>query len=128
MIKKYNILFFMVLVLLFASIPEAHADVFDRLKGLGDAMGTGLAKFGYMVAGLGLLAFSVAAIFNKVSWKTLAYIMMSTFIITLLLKGAIHDYLRVGGDTGVVTNGVGGNATPPGDAQSNSVPKSGNKP
>ena len=125
MIKKYNILFFMILVLLFASIPEAHADVFDILKDLGNAMGIGLAKFGYMVAGLGLLAFSVAAIFNKVSWKTLAYIMMSTFIITLLLKGYIHDYLRVGGDTGVVTNGVGGNATPAGDAQSNKIPKSG---
>ena len=125
MIKKYNIFFFMVFVLFFASIPEAHADVFDRLKDLGNAMGTGLAKFGYMVAGLGLLAFSVAAIFNKVSWKTLAYIMMSTFIITLLLKGYIHDYLRVGGDTGVVTNGVGGNATPAGDAQSNNIPNSG---
>ena len=125
MIKKYNIFSFMVFVLFFASIPEAHADVFDRLKDLGNAMGTGLAKFGYMVAGLGLLAFSVAAIFNKVSWKTLAYIMMSTFIITLLLKGYIHDYLRVGGDTGVVTNGVGGNATPAGDAQSNNIPKSG---
>lgn len=126
MIKKYNIFFFMVFVLFFASISEAYADdVFDKLKGLGDAMGTGLAKFGYMVAGLGLLAFSVAAIFNKVSWKTLAYIMMSTFIITLLLKGYIHDYLRVGGDTGVVTNGVGGNATPAGDAQSNNIPKSG---
>lgn len=125
MIKKYNILFFMILVLLFASIPEAHADVFDRLKDLGNAMGTGLAKFGYMVAGLGLLAFSVAAIFNKVSWKTLAYIMMSTFIITLLLKGYIHDYLRVGGDTGVVTNGIGGSATPAGDAQSNNMPKGG---
>ena len=121
MIKKYNIFFFMVFVLFFASIPEAHADVFDRLKDLGNAMGTGLAKFGYMVAGLGLLAFAVAAIFNKVSWKTLAYIMMSTFIITLLLKGYIHDYLRVGGDTGVVTNGVGGNATPAGDAQSHNV-------
>lgn len=126
MIKKYNIFFFMVFVLFFASISEAHADdVFDKLKGLGDAMGTGLAKFGYMVAGLGLLAFSVAAIFNKVSWKTLAYIMMSTFIITLLLKGAIHKYLRVSGDTGVVANGIGGSATPAGDAQSNRMPKGG---
>ena len=48
MIKKYNIFFFMVFVLFFASIPEAHADVFDRLKDLGNAMGTGLAKFGIM--------------------------------------------------------------------------------
>lgn len=125
MIKKYNILFFMAFVLFFASMPEAHADVFDKLKGLGDAMGTGLAKFGYMVAGLGLLAFSVAAIFNKVSWKTLAYIMMSTFIITLLLKGAIHKYLRVSGDAGVVANGVSGSATPAGNTQSNKVQKSG---
>lgn len=123
--KKCNVFFFLVAVLLFAFAPEAHADVFDKLQGLGNAMGTGLAKFGYMVAGLGLLAFSVAAIFNKVSWKTLAYIMMSTFIITMLLKGYIHDYLRVSGDNGVVANGVGGSAAPKGDTTKNKIPKSG---
>lgn len=125
--KKCNVFFFLVAVLFFAFAPEAHADVFDKLQGLGNAMGTGLAKFGYMVAGLGLLAFSVAAIFNKVSWKTLAYIMMSTFIITMLLKGYIHDYLRVSGDNGVVANGVGGSATPKGDITQNTIPKSGGK-
>ena len=123
--KKCKVFFFLVAVLLLAFAPEAHADVFDKLQGLGTAMGTGLAKFGYMVAGLGLLAFSVAAIFNKVNGKTLAYIMMSTFIITILLSGAIHKYLRVSGDTGVVANGVGGSATPAGNTQSNKTSKTG---
>ena len=128
--RMCSLLFFALVLTLFCS-PNAYAaagDVFDKLSNLGGTFGVGLARSGYLIAGIALIGFSVAAIFNKISWKTLAYIMMSTFIITLLLKGAIHDYLRVSGDTGVVTNGVGGNATPPGDAQSNSVPKSGNKP
>lgn len=128
MVKKLRDLLFPILILSLIFIPEAQADVFSNLKGLAERTGDGFIKVGYMVAGIGLLAFAVAAIFNKISWKTLAYIMMSTFILSLLASHAISKYIQT--DVAVVEkgNGVGGSATPAGDTQSNSVPKSGNKP
>ena len=78
-----------------------------------------------MVAGIGLLAFAVAAIFNKISWKTLAYIMMSTFILSLLASHAISNYVQKGFAVVNKGNGVSGSATPAGNTQSNKVQKSG---
>lgn len=60
------------------------ADVFDELALRAGNLGNNLQKVGYIIAGLGLIAFAVAAMFNKISWKTFAYIAMSTFFLTSL--------------------------------------------
>ena len=132
--NKYGVFSLLVFILFSVSVSDAYAaavsgDVFSKLSSLGTSLGTGLAKSGYYIAGLGLIAFSVAAIFNKISWKTLAYIMMSTFILTLLLSGVIYDALQVNGSFkalgGVKFNGVSGSAEAGQNASSNPTSKSG---
>lgn len=59
-------------------------DVFDELALRAGNLGNNLQKVGYIIAGLGLIAFAVAAMFNKLSWKTFAYIAMSTFFLTAI--------------------------------------------
>ena len=81
--KKYGILKFLLLLgaLIFAG--DAYAgDVFDELALRAGNLGNNLQKVGYIIAGLGLIAFAVAAMFNKISWKTFAYIAISTFFLT----------------------------------------------
>lgn len=124
MIQKFKKLLFTILILSLIFIPEAQADVFTQLKGLADRTGKGFIDVGYMVAGIGLLAFAVAAIFNKISWKTLAYIMMSTFILSLLATNTISNYIQQAPEE-IKGNGIGGSAASRGDAQSNHQPKSG---
>ena len=127
-INKLPSLFLLVFALLLTSTVDCSADVFDRLSKLGDSFGTGLAKSGYFIAGLGLIAFSVAAIFGKISWKTLAYIMLSTFILTALLSKVIYNSLQVNGNFyalgEVKFNGLSGNGSAGGDAASVKVTKS----
>lgn len=127
-VNKLPSLFLLVFALLLTSTVDCSADVFDRLSKLGDSLGTGLAKSGYFIAGLGLIAFSVAAIFGKISWKTLAYIMLSTFILTALLSKVIYNSLQVNGNFyalgEVKFNGVSGNGSAGGDATSVPVTKS----
>ena len=74
----------------------AHADIFDSLAERASALGLGLRDTGYIIAALGLIVFSFMAIFNKISWKQLAYIMMSCFILTFMI--ALINYFRVAGD------------------------------
>lgn len=123
--NKCSVFFLSFFAFILIFVPEAHADVFDKLSTLGNSLGVGLAKSGYLIAGLGLIAFSVAAIFNKISWKTLAYIMMSTFILTLLLSGIIYDSLQVGGSFeklgGTSFNGVSGSTETGQDTTKNKV-------
>lgn len=57
-------------------------DVFDELAVRADNLGNNLKRVGYIIAGLGLIAFAVAAMFNKISWKTFTYIAISTFFLT----------------------------------------------
>lgn len=81
--KKYWFLKFLLLfgVLFFAG--DAYADdVFDELALRAGNLGNNLQKVGYIIAGLALIAFAVAAMFNKISWKTFAYIAVSTFFLT----------------------------------------------
>lgn len=109
-----------------AYAADANSDVFAKLSILGGTLGVGLARVGYLIAGVGLIAFSVAAIFNKISWKTLAYIMMSTFILTMLLSGAIYKFLGAGAEYGVgntTFNGVSGSTETGQDVTQNKVPK-----
>ncbi len=127
-VNKLPSLFLLVFALLLTSTVDCSADVFDRLSKLGDSLGTGLAKSGYYIAGLGLIAFSIAAIFGKISWKTLAYIMLSTFILTALLSKVIYNSLQVNGNFyalgEVKFNGLSGNGSAGGDAASVPVKKS----
>lgn len=83
LVNKISYLFFAAVLLLTPSMAWAD-DVFGTVASKAGEIGTGLKEVGYVIAGLGLVAFSVAAIFNKISWKTLAYIMMSTFFLTAM--------------------------------------------
>ncbi|MEE6206795.1 MAG: TrbC/VirB2 family protein [Alphaproteobacteria bacterium] len=58
--------------------------IFDKLALRAQTLGGGLRKVGYIIAAFGLIVFSFMAIFNKISWKNLAYIMMSCFILTFM--------------------------------------------
>ena len=90
----------------------------------------GLILLSVLFAGLGLIAFTVAAIFNKVSWKTLAYIMLSTFILTAVLGGlgdTIYSYLGAGDDFGASYVGLKYNAKGNGSSGGNAQTVPANK-
>lgn len=127
--KMCGISFFALVLTVFycESAYAANGDVFGKLSNLGGSLGIGLARIGYLIAGIALIGFSVAAIFNKISWKTLAYIMMSTFILTLLMGGAIYKFLGAGTEYGsgaTKFNGVSSAAGITGSTDDNKVPKS----
>ena len=83
--RKYGILSLVVVVCAFLFAGDAFAaDVFDELATRAGNLGNNLQKVGYIIAGLGLIAFAVAAMFNKISWKTFTYIAMSTFFLTAM--------------------------------------------
>ena len=95
--KKYLPL--MVLFLTLAIINDAWADdIFDKLAMKAGVVGTGLRKSGFIIAGLGLIMFTFLAIFNKIQWKHLAYIMFSTAV----LSGMIALIAEVRGSKGNV--------------------------
>lgn len=60
------------------------ADIWGTLADKAQTVGEGLADAGYMIAGLGLVVFSFMAIFNKIKWSTLAYIMTSVFVLSAM--------------------------------------------
>lgn len=68
----------------YAAAGSTGGDVFDELALRAGNLGNNLQKVGYIIAGLALIAFAVAAMFNKISWKTFAYIAMSTFFLTAM--------------------------------------------
>ena len=90
MIKRILILLFAIFA---ASISDAAADVdiFSKLAEKAETIGLGLRSSGYIIAGIGLIVFSFMAIFNKVSWKNLAYIMLSCFILSAMF-GVINYF------------------------------------
>ena len=83
MIKRILILLFAIFA---ASIPDAFADadIFTSLAEKAQTIGLGLRSSGYIIAGIGLIVFSFMAIFNKISWKNLAYIMFSCFLLSIM--------------------------------------------
>lgn len=96
--KKYlGYLFF--LTLLFTSNafaePTSASEVFTQLGDTAGNIGKGLRDAGFIIAGFGLIVFSFMAIFNKISWKTLAYIMLSTFILSVMI--GVISYIQEGG-------------------------------
>ena len=73
----------------------ASADIFSELADRADIIGGGLTSVGFVIAALGLIFFTFMAIFNKISWKTLAYIMFSCFILGAMTM--VINYARGGG-------------------------------
>lgn len=68
--------------------------IFSDLAEKARRIGMGMRDAGFLIAGFGLIVFSFLAIFNKISWKMLAYIMMSTFILSSMLS--IIEYAKAG--------------------------------
>ncbi len=85
-----NLLRFSILLLFMVVgiAPDAFAgeetEIFDQLAARATAVGVGLRDSGFIIAAFGLVFFSFMAIFNKISWKTLAYIMLSCFVLSTM--------------------------------------------
>ncbi|MBR3676721.1 MAG: TrbC/VirB2 family protein [Alphaproteobacteria bacterium] len=97
MMKRFPLFLATLLIALFATsgaYADGGGDIFGKLADKAWTVGAGLREAGFIIAGLGLIVFSFMAIFNKISWKTLAYIMMSTFILTATV--AVINYVSDG--------------------------------
>ncbi len=85
MLKRVLLIVFILTVVL---VPDAFAAgedaIFSKLADRAKAIGLGLRGAGFMIAGFGLIVFAFMAIFNKISWKSLAYIMLSCFILSVM--------------------------------------------
>ncbi len=92
-------LFILLSLMIVGITPDAFAgeenEIFDQLAARAAGVGVGLRNSGYMIAGFGLIFFSFMAIFNKISWKTLAYIMLSCFILSVMF--GVITYIAKGG-------------------------------
>ena len=82
--------------MLYSTAAFAADDIFGELALRAEVIGGGLTSVGYVIAAIGLIVFTFMAIFNKLSWKTLAYIMMSCFFLSVM--GAIISWIREDGD------------------------------
>lgn len=80
-----KVLFFAVFVICGFLCGDAHADIFDSLAGKAKFLGSGLKSSGFIIAGLGMIVFTFMAIFNKLQWKHLAYIMFSTALLSAMV-------------------------------------------
>lgn len=127
--KKTLFLFFLLLGI--GICGEAYAGdaspIFDSLAEKAAAIGKGLRDSGFLIAGFGLIVFSFMAIFNKISWKMLAYIMFSTFILSTMV--GIIGYISNGQSNArfmdIQSTGAGGESMDPTQAQ---VGKDGGSP
>lgn len=88
-----NIGWFLLILLLLCVSKEAFADdasasgaIFTGLADRAAKIGKGLRNSGFLIAGFGLIVFAFMAIFNKISWKMLAYIMMCSFILSAMVS------------------------------------------
>lgn len=84
-IRRFFILLLLILVGMTSNaFAGEENEIFDQLAARATAVGVGLRDSGFIIAGFGLVFFSFMAIFNKISWKTLAYIMLSCFILSTM--------------------------------------------
>lgn len=107
-----------------AMASAADTAVFDKLSNKGYFIANGLIKNGYIIAGVALIAFSFAAVFGKIQWKTLGYIMMCCFFLSALT--AIATYVTdptVTMEGHLVANGAGGDNSIPGNTQGVNIKK-----
>lgn len=75
---------FAVLVVM-PSTAFAAGDVFDTIQSKMISTVKDLRKIAYVIAGFGLVMFSFLAIFNKISFKHLGYIMISLSLLSLMM-------------------------------------------
>ncbi len=73
----------------------ADDEIWTKLADKASLIGAGLQRSGFIIAGLGLVVFSFMAIFNKISWKNLAYIMVSCFVLSGMV-GLINYFSKKG--------------------------------
>ena len=90
--KRYNLKYFglLTIAVLFAlvmlpSVSFAAGDVFDTIQAKMISTVKDLRKIAYVIAGFGLVMFSFLAIFNKISFKHLGYIMISLSLLSLMM-------------------------------------------
>ncbi|MBR1601612.1 MAG: hypothetical protein IJ677_08570 [Alphaproteobacteria bacterium] len=94
--KKFGILCFVIAIYCVAFISPAFAapsggdEIWTKLADKASSIGVGLQSSGFIIGGIGLVFFSFMAIFNKISWKNLAYIMLSCFVLSAMV--AIVNY------------------------------------
>lgn len=93
--------------------------IFDNLADKAGTIGKGLRDSGFLIAGFGLIVFSFMAIFNKISWKMLAYIMFSTFVLSTMI--GVISYISDGQSGNpfpdIQSTGPGGESMDPTQAQ-----------
>lgn len=118
--KKIGIFCFLVAICCIVFVSPAFADpasgdvIWDKLAGKASKIGGGLQRSGFIIGGIGLIFFSFMAIFNKISWKNLAYIMLSCFVLSAMV--ALVNYFSAA-DPGQVSesytnfNGPDGNVS-----------------
>ena len=75
----------LLLMVVLPSVSFAAADVFDTIQAKMISTVKDVRKIVYIIAGFGLVMFSVLAIFNKISFKHLSYIMISLTILALMM-------------------------------------------
>lgn len=115
--KKFGLLLILVIFCGLLGVNPAFADdagvIWDKLASKASFVGGGLQKTGFVIAGIGLIFFSFMAIFNKISWKNLAYIMLSCFVLSAMV--ALINYFSSSGKVEVADynsfNGPDGNVT-----------------
>lgn len=84
--KNLGLLLFLVVAFVLSQVNPVFADdeIWDKLASKASFIGFELKRSGYIIAGLGLIVFSFMAIFNKISWKNLVYIMLSCFVLSTM--------------------------------------------
>lgn len=89
--KKYGLFVIVCMLVCFTFISPAFAaasggdEIWTKLAGKASIIGKGLQRSGFIIGGIGLIFFSFMAIFNKISWKNLAYIMLSCFVLSFMV-------------------------------------------
>ncbi len=89
--KRLSLFCFFVAFCCVAFVSPAFADpssgdaIWTKLADKASLIGGGLQQSGFLIGGIGLIFFSFMAIFNKISWKTLAYIMLSCFVLSAMV-------------------------------------------
>ena len=101
-------------------------NIFDQLGCRAGAIGRGLQSVGYIIAGFGLLAFSLAALFGKVKWNVFVTIMFSCFVLSMMVF-VINTFTSQGNSAwiaGIQKTDIGNNASVPGDTDKVKVSQS----
>ena len=131
--KVFSGLFLIIVLLLVLQINPAWAApdggtsagdaIWSALAGKAATIGSGLRRSGYFIAGFGLIFFSFMAIFNKISWKNLAYIMLSCFVLTAMV--ALINYFSSESDSADISDKFEGSGADSSVTFTGGTPKAG---